>query len=97
MQNESALLTAENLTAIAQKMLSELAARAALTGLTLRFAGDLPGFIVSRCDVGAYGARPLRRFIVSEIETPLSALLLAERPSAVDVAVEDDGIALKAE
>lgn len=90
-------LTRENLVSIAANMLSELAARAAEAGLTLRFAETLPAHIVSRCNVGAYGARPIRRFIVSEIETPLSSLLLESRPAVVTVNVENGRIVLSVE
>ncbi len=90
-------LTEENLLAITRKMLCELAARAAAAGLTLRFAETVAPYIVACCDTAAYGARPLRRYITAEIETPLSSLLLDAVPDALTVDVEDGKIIFRGE
>ena len=90
-------LTEGHLKTITEKLLTELASRAAAAGLSLRFTQTVPSFIVSRCNVGAYGARPLKRYITSAIETPLSALLLDSRPAAVTVDAENGGIVFKVE
>ena len=85
-------LSPETLEGIAEKLLSSLAERAAGAGVTLEFGPGLASFIVSRCDVAAYGARPLRRFIAAEIESPLANLLLEGRPAHVRVEVTDGEI-----
>ena len=71
-------LTEVDLTAIAQKMLRQLAERAADAGVSLRYGGDVALFLAKTCLTGHYGARPLRRKITSEIEDPLSELLLSD-------------------
>ena len=85
-------LSPETLERIAEKLLASLAERAAAAGVTLEFAPGLAAFIVSRCDVAAYGARPLRRYISAEIESPLANLLLEGKPETVRVEEADGAI-----
>jgi len=70
-------LTEEELRLIAKKMLISLTERAKKAGVELSFTDALLNFIVSSCSSGSYGARPLRRFIISEIENPLAEILLS--------------------
>ena len=85
-------LSRETLERIAEKLLSSLAERAAGAGVTLEFAPGLASFIVSQCDVTAYGARPLRRYIAAEIESPLANLLLEGKQETVRVEAADGAI-----
>lgn len=81
-------LSRQDLCRIAEKMLGELAARAAGFGLKLTFCEALPEFIVARCESGSYGARPLRRFITANIENPLSERLLADGTGSGEIRAE---------
>ncbi|MBQ7637878.1 MAG: ATP-dependent Clp protease ATP-binding subunit [Clostridia bacterium] len=74
-------LNENDLAEIALKMLSELAERAKNAGVELHFGAELTRHIAKLCASGPYGARPVRRFITSEIENPLSQILLRNAPS----------------
>ena len=90
-------LDTADLIRITRRLLAELTDRAAAAGVRFVYAPEVPAFIVSQCDVDAYGARPLRRYITSAVEDPLSVLLLQKAPAAVTAAVGEGKIMLSAE
>jgi ATP-dependent Clp protease ATP-binding subunit ClpC len=63
--------------AIAQRQLTELAARARRTCLRVAFTPAVARWVAQRGFSPEYGARELRRVIQREIEAPLSQLLIA--------------------
>jgi ATP-dependent Clp protease ATP-binding subunit ClpC len=67
-------------TAIAQRQLGDLAARARKRGLKVAFTPAVAKWVVERGFSSDYGARELRRVIMREIEGPLSKLLLDGAP-----------------
>lgn len=83
-------LTENDLKAVAQKMLSSLSLRASDTGVALSFSEALVNFIAGKFSSSPYGARPIRRFIVSEIESPLARLLLSDKAAGeITVGIKD--------
>lgn len=70
-------LTANDLRQIADRMLSDFARRAGEGGLTVTFAPSVGERVAAACD-GSDGARPLRRFLIREIEHTLADALLRE-------------------
>jgi len=77
--------------------LSELGRRVAVRGLSLDVTKGARGWLVEKGYDSVYGARPMRRLIQSEIEDPLSELILAGKagPGAVvKVGVAGDGLRL---
>ena len=84
------------LTAIARKELDALAVRAAKQRLAFTFAEGLPRLLAERAAGRKSGARALRSLIQSELEAPLAANLLSERPSpAVTADAENEKILLR--
>ena len=83
------------LRAIAEKLLRELAARAAASGVTLTFSDDTADCLAGACSPES-GARDLRHRIQKEIEDPLALQLLnrAEGPCSAAVRVEDGRLAV---
>ncbi len=83
------------LRAIAEKLLRELAARAAASGVTLIFSDDTADCLAGACSPES-GARDLRHRIQKEIEDPLALQLLnrAEGPCSAAVRVEDGRLAV---
>lgn len=83
------------LRAIAEKLLRELAARAAASGVTLKFSDDTADCLAGACSPES-GARDLRHRIQKEIEDPLALQLLnrAEGPCSAAVRVEDGRLAV---
>ena len=61
---------------IASLMLSEIVARAAESGITLSFSGDVPKLIVGVAEKNL-GARPLRRVISERVEDELSLMMIS--------------------
>ena len=72
-------LSEEDLKKIASLMLSELAQRAAESGLTLIFEENLCELLVKESYQPSFGARPLRRTITRLVEDALSGELLSGR------------------
>ena len=86
------------LVSIAEKLLRELAGRAAEAGLTVRFAPGLAEHIVDNSETDAFGARPLRRFITANIENPLAERMLQNGDGKkISVEAENGEIKMKNE
>ena len=68
-------LTAADMTAIAEKYLSQLKERAAACALSVTIEPEISGILAARCQ-GKGGARQLRRMVQTELEGELSAYLL---------------------
>ena len=69
-------LSCPTLTAIAQKLLAETAARAAAQGVTLELAAEAAPCLAGLCQGDASGARALRHLIQSQVEDPLADCML---------------------
>ena len=92
-------LPPEVLRRVAESLLDRLAARTAELGVTLDRTGALTDLLVKKCADAKDGARPMRRLIVSEVETPLADLLLQRdpRPERVTADAEGGAIVLRAQ
>ena len=86
-------LTEPVLDAIAGKYLDQLGARAARTGLNLRFEPELSAYLRGLCG-RREGARALRRLVQSKVEGPLAEYLLrsTRKPGKLLVAVKNGEI-----
>ena len=83
---------------IADKLLGELKKRAETVGILLSFESEAVDRLAEKGYDSAYGARPLRRLIVSEVEDLLSKKILYGEISAGDSAVlscDENGFILK--
>ena len=69
-------LDESDLCQISQKMLRELEARALDNGIKLNISASVAKFIASKSIKKHLGARPIRREIISSIESPLAELIL---------------------
>ncbi len=69
-------LDLSDLCRITEKMLSELVERALEGGVSLDISPDVAPFIASRSITKRLGARPIRREIISSIESPLAESIL---------------------
>ena len=69
-------LDLSDLCRITEKMLSELVERALEGGISLDISPDVAPFIASRSITKRLGARPIRREIISSIESPLAESIL---------------------
>jgi ATP-dependent Clp protease ATP-binding subunit ClpA len=70
------ILTHAELKKITVKLLDELTERAGKLGIKIRYNDSAVELISSVKDAEKYGARPLRRKIIDEIETQLSAKII---------------------
>ena len=86
----------EQLTKIADIMLSQLKERSMQAGVALDVSDDVSEHIAKKCALsyGDLGARPLRREITDSIETPLAQLILTRSPERVRVCVNEGSITL---
>ncbi len=69
-------LTEENTREIARRMLCDTQKRCEELKIRFNFSDDVVDYVAQRGFSKIYGARPLRRFIVSEIENPVSLIYL---------------------
>ncbi len=69
-------LSREDLSRIAQIMLNDVSKRAKGLGVTLSFDPSVTELLIKKGDHAEYGARPLRRAVVREVEDSLSAALI---------------------
>lgn len=69
-------LDEEALSKIANKKLTELKERLAARDIRLEYSDELPLYFAKKSKESGFGARPLSRMIVSEVENPISKLLL---------------------
>ena len=84
------------LTAIAEKLLGETAARAEARNIALNVALETATLLAAQCLDDASGARALRHRIQSAVEDPLAGLMLADSTlTAASVSVERGAIAVR--
>jgi ATP-dependent Clp protease ATP-binding subunit ClpC len=69
-------LSREDLSRIAEIMLNDVSERAKGLGITLSFDPSVTELLIKKGDHVEYGARPLRRAVVREVEDQLSTALL---------------------
>jgi len=72
-------LSISDIKLIAEKMLSDVAKRAHELGITLLFDDTLSDILAQNSYRSVYGARPLRRMIVKQVEDTLATEILEER------------------
>ncbi|MFN3430487.1 MAG: ATP-dependent Clp protease ATP-binding subunit, partial [Candidatus Sericytochromatia bacterium] len=84
-------LAGTEIAGIAELMLSDTAARLRREGLTLALSDAAKSAIARAGTDPAYGARPLRRAIQRELETPLAKFLLDARDPAGETIRVDHG------
>ncbi|MBK7641768.1 MAG: ATP-dependent Clp protease ATP-binding subunit [Planctomycetes bacterium] len=85
---------------IAQRQLTELAARARRRGMKVAFTPAVAKWIASKGYSPDYGARELRRVIQREVETPLSRRMIGRakgEEGLLRVRVESEGLAIERE
>jgi len=84
---------------IASLLMKKLAGRLAATAdLNLRWDDEVIAYLAERGYDPAFGARPLKRVIQQEVETPLSRLIIGEDVTPKDVVTlvkGDEGISFK--
>lgn len=86
-------LSLDNVKEIAGKMIKTLAKRLENQEIELSITEDAKVWIAEKAYEPAYGARPLRRFITNEVETPLAKEIISGRvlpKTKVTVTVLDD-------
>lgn len=69
-------LTQDNIKGIADKLLNELVARIASRNITLTYTDNISSWVATAGFDMKFGARPLKRFIQSQIENKLSVELI---------------------
>jgi ATP-dependent Clp protease ATP-binding subunit ClpA len=77
-------LTQEQLCQIAEKLLQNLQERMQRLQIQLHFTEDAVQQLAGAPETGRYGARPMRRYLTEQVETPLAQQLLQERIGAGD-------------
>ncbi len=77
-------LTQEQLCQIAEKLLQNLQERMQRLQIQLHFTEDAVQQLADAPETGRYGARPMRRYLTEQVETPLAQQLLQERIGAGD-------------
>ncbi|WP_099222041.1 ATP-dependent chaperone ClpB [Listeria costaricensis] len=85
-------LTLENIKGIVEKMVAELQERLAAQEITITISEEAKAFIAEEAYDPVYGARPLKRYIVRHIETPLAREIVKGTVlphSKVEIGLED--------
>ncbi|MGM0124144.1 chaperone ClpB [Enterococcus sp. AZ194] len=72
-------LSLENVKGIVEKMIQQLAKRLEHQEIQLEISDDAKTWIAENAYEPAYGARPLKRFITKEVETPLAKEIVSGR------------------
>jgi ATP-dependent Clp protease ATP-binding subunit ClpB len=72
-------LSLENVKGIVDKVVVQLAKRLVNQEIYLSISDDAKSWIAEQAYEPAYGARPLRRFITREVETPLAKEIVSGR------------------
>jgi len=91
-------LTSEEIGKIVDLLLRDLQGRIADHGITIDLGADARALIVREGYDPVYGARPLKRFIQNEVETPLARMMLrGELPDGSHVVVKADDDQLRFE
>lgn len=91
-------LTKQDLTLIVDKLFESLKARLAEKTLSLEITDEAKEFIINSGYDAVYGARPLKRFIQSRVETLIARAVLKENPPAsakITVTLEDGQLLCK--
>jgi ATP-dependent Clp protease ATP-binding subunit ClpC len=78
-------LTKNDIEQIARRMLDALSKRTLAIGITLKYTNEAVGALAKAGYDTVYGARPLRRAIVSNVEDKLSEQMLSGNAKAGDV------------
>jgi len=90
-------LTLDEITRIVDLLLDELRGRLETQGLKLEVSEKAERFIAEQGFDPVYGARPLKRFIQREVETPISRKIIAGEvgeSEPIRLGVEDDKLTL---
>lgn len=93
-------LSKENMTGIVEKLLRELGQRLASQHMELDYSPELVQWIADSAYEPEFGARPLRRFIINQVETPLARAIIKgevkkESKVSIDYSPVDDQVILK--
>ncbi|WP_414841839.1 ATP-dependent chaperone ClpB [Enterococcus saccharolyticus] len=72
-------LSLDNVKGIVDKIVAQLASRLVAQEIYLSIADDAKSWIAEQAYEPTYGARPLRRFITREVETPLAKEIVSGR------------------
>lgn len=93
-------LSKENMTGIVEKLLRELGQRLASQHMELDYSPELVQWIADSAYEPEFGARPLRRFIINQVETPLARAIIKgevkkESKVFIDYSPVDDQVILK--
>ena len=91
-------LTRENIGGIVNIQLNRLAARLKDENLELEITAAAKDYVAENGYDNVYGARPLKRFIQKNIETPIARYIIRNNPEAgtkITVDAGNDGIVLK--
>ncbi len=75
-------LTRENIDRIVEILLARLKARLKAENLELEVTARAVGYLADNGYDGAYGARPLKRFIQTHAETPIAKYIVRNNPQA---------------
>ena len=82
-------LTRSDITNILKLMFADLQKRLDAQKLTLEVTDAACDYIIENGFEPIYGARPLRRFIQSKVETLVGRLIIAEAPAEKSVIIVD--------
>ncbi|MBC2098159.1 ATP-dependent chaperone ClpB [Listeria booriae] len=86
-------LTLENIKGIVEKVVVELEVRLASQEIAITMTGDAKRYIAEEAYDPVYGARPLKRYITRQIETPLAREIVAGKimpHSKVAITLQDN-------
>ncbi|MBC1561152.1 ATP-dependent chaperone ClpB [Listeria booriae] len=86
-------LTLENIKGIVEKVVAELEVRLASQEIAITMTDDAKRYIAEEAYDPVYGARPLKRYITRQIETPLAREIVAGKimpHSQVAITLEDN-------
>ena len=91
-------LTAENVVGIVDILLQRLSARLQAQNLKLEVTDKAKKYIAENGSDNVYGARPLKRYLQSHVETPIAKFIIESNPKAettVTVDVNDEGLYIR--
>jgi ATP-dependent Clp protease ATP-binding subunit ClpC len=87
-------LTEANLKEIAKNILDSLVIRLRAMKINLKYSDTVLDHIASKSFISGFGARPLARFIINEIENKISELLLNDASVKCISIIADSGVLL---
>ena len=91
-------LNHENLMKISEIQIQKLAERIQQIGISLEYDADAVRYVADCPETAQYGARPIRRFLIQEVESPLSRMWLhgqLQKGDTVFLTVQENQIQLK--